>query len=1170
MAKLEEITVGSKVQGVIPNSLVTIVSINWPGESVLEITYKDDSGRLANELLFRNRENDLKIINPGRTWSFEADGSHFRLVSEAYRISLAHLFDPLLAVHTSLIDPLPHQITAVYGEMLKRQPLRYLLADDPGAGKTIMTGLLIKELAIRGALSRCLIVCPGMLAEQWQDELDKKFQLPFDILTNDKIETSRTGNWLNENNLIICRLDKLSRDEELQKKLRLTDWDLIVCDEAHKMSASRYGSEIKETKRYKLGKLLSSITRHFLLLTATPHNGKEEDFQLFLALLDGDRFEGSFRDSVHTENASDLMRRMIKENLLKFDGTPLFPQRLASTVKYKLSDLEAKLYEQVTNYVREEFNRADALENEGRKGTVGFALTILQRRLASSPEAIYQSLRRRRERFESRLKEEELLKRGANVKFDASYDLKPLTDDDIDDLEDAPEDEQVEIEEKVVDQATAAQTIAELKEEIIILKQLESLALMVKNSGKDKKWEELSLLLHDNPEIINAQGVRKKLVIFTEHRDTLNYLREKITNAIGKKESVVTIHGGIGRDERRKMQESFSFNKDTFVLIATDAAGEGINLQRAHLMINYDLPWNPNRLEQRFGRIHRIGQTEVCHLWNLVAEETRESDVFLRLFEKIQSETIALGGAVFDVLGKTMAGAELRQLLIEAIRYGNQASVRNKLFQKVDEAFSTQRLKDLIEEHALVKNVLDPSQIKEIKENMDRAEARKLQPHFISSFFLKAFEELGGSIKKREPGRYEITHVPASIRNNDRVIGTSAPVVSKYERVTFDKNRVNLPDKPLAAFICPGHALLDSTISVIQMKYANLLKLGTIMIDPVDYSQEPRLLFYLEHSIQNVCYNRDGSRRIISRQIHFVEINHKDEISNAGYAPYLDYRPIENDELELVKDILDSEWLTKDLEPKIMSYAVTEIIPKHFNEVNEYHSCFIDKTIAAVEARLKEEINYWDSRAWELKHKEEAGKTPKVNWMKAKERTEELESRLQKRRDELKSEKTLSPLTPNLIGGALVIPIGYLESKLNKPLIDHSLFAKNTKDIEMIAMETVIQNEIKLGFSPKDVSAIRCGYDIESNDTTNNKLRFIEVKGRVKGSTTITVTKNEILTCLNKQDQYILAIVEIDENTTNLSYLNFPFKTEPDFGATSVNYEIKELLKLQKDLVFNI
>src|SRR6478736_2269689 len=428
----EDLQPNAAVRGILPDALVTVVSVQWFGSEALELTYKTPAGKVANELLYRHDEPRLEIVEQGRPWSFDGDGGLFRLVSEAQRIRLAHLFDPVLAVHTSVVDPLPHHITAVYEAMLPRQPLRFLLSDDPGAGKTIMAGLLIKELIARGDLKRCLIVCPGSLAEQWQDELARRFHLPFEILTNDALEAARTGNWFLETNLAIARLDKLSRNEDVQQKLLAPDchYDLIVCDEAHKMSATFFGGEVKYTKRYRLGQLLSGLTRHFLLMTATPHNGKEEDFQLFMALLDGDRFEGRFRDGVHQVDVSDLMRRMVKETLRKFDGTPLFPERIAYTVPYKLSDAEARLYKEVTDYVREEFNRAEALQNDKRAGTVGFALTILQRRLASSPEAIYQSLRRRRERLENRLRDLELGNRGRTALAE-TLDVVPDDEDEL-------------------------------------------------------------------------------------------------------------------------------------------------------------------------------------------------------------------------------------------------------------------------------------------------------------------------------------------------------------------------------------------------------------------------------------------------------------------------------------------------------------------------------------------------------------------------------------------------------------------------------------------------------------------------------------------------------------------------------------------------------------------
>src|SRR5215204_3085277 len=439
--KLEDLQPTAAVRGILPDGAVTVVSVQWFGSEALELTYKTATGKVANQILYRHDEHRLALVESGRPWTFDGDGGLLRLVSEAHRIRLAHLFDPLLAVHTSLVEPLPHQITAVYEAMLPRQPLRFLLADDPGAGKTIMAGLLIKELIVRGDLQRCLIVCPGSLADQWQDELYRRFHLPFEILTNDKIEAARTGNWFLETNLVIARLDKLSRNEDVQLKLQAPDcrWDLIVCDEAHKMAATFFGGEVKYTKRYRLGQLLSTLTRHFLLMTATPHNGKEEDFQLFMALLDGDRFEGRFRDGVHVADVSDLMRRMVKENLLKFDGTPLFPERIAYTVPYKLSDAEAQLYKGVSDYVREEFNRAEALENDKRAGNVGFALTILQRRLASSPEAIRQSLRRRRERLEARLRELEVLQRGGQAASVLAAAVPALDADDVEDLEDAPD-----------------------------------------------------------------------------------------------------------------------------------------------------------------------------------------------------------------------------------------------------------------------------------------------------------------------------------------------------------------------------------------------------------------------------------------------------------------------------------------------------------------------------------------------------------------------------------------------------------------------------------------------------------------------------------------------------------------------------------------------------------
>lgn len=1186
MCKLEDILPGASIRGILPNQLITVVSVQWFGSEALELTYKTSSGKVANELLYRHDEPRLEIAEKGRPWSFDGAGDLFRLVSEAQRIQLAHLFDPVLAIHTSLVDPLPHQITGVYEAMLPRQPLRFLLADDPGAGKTIMAGLLMKELIARGDLQRCLVVCPGSLAEQWQDELFRRFHLPFEILTNDKLEAARTGNWFLETNLIIARLDKLSRNEDVQEKLKAPDcrWDLIVCDEAHKMSATFFGGETKYTKRYRLGQLLSTLTRHFLLMTATPHNGKEEDFQLFMALLDGDRFEGRFRDGVHVTDVSDLMRRMVKEKLLKFDGTPLFPERIAYSVPYKLSDAEAQLYKAVTDYVREEFNRADALNNDKRAGTVGFALTVLQRRLASSPEAIYQSLRRRRERLESRLREMELLQRGRAAASTPDQSVPSLDIEDLEDLEEAPDNEVEETEEQILDQATAARTIAELKAEIETLKRLETMAHTVRLSGVDTKWRELASLFGvifthagvsgqiEDPHIPFGSGVipppipslHQKLIIFTEHRDTINYLENRITTLLGRKDALVIIHGGMGREERMKTQEAFKFDPVVQVLLATDAAGEGINLQRAHLMVNYDLPWNPNRIEQRFGRIHRIGQTEVCHLWNLVAQETREGDVYRTLLQKLEEARKTLGGQVFDVLGRLQFGGKpLRDLLIEAIRYGEQPEVRARLTQVVASALDHSHLQNLLEERALVHDAMDASRVSRIREDMERAEARRMQPHYIESFFLEAFKRLGGSAKEREPRRYEITHVPAPIRNRDRLIGIGESVLPRYERIAFEKELLAPQGQALAAFICPGHPLLDATIDLTIERHRDLLRRGTVLVDERDFGTQPRVLFFLEHAIQDASLTKNSERRVVSKRMLYVELDKEGKTRHLNYAPYLDYRPLTANEptIEAILARRECDWINRDLEKKAQAYAVTTVVPEHLEEVRSRKLELIDKTEAAVKDRLTKEISYWDHRAEELKVQEQAGKpNARLNSGESRKRADSLQARLEKRMEELKLERQISPLPPVVLGGLLVVPAGFLSAIEGRaPEVPSS--DADTQAAAARAREIVMEIERRLGFEPIDKESEKLGYDIESRIPGTGKLRFLEVKGRISGAPTVTVTKNEILYSLNKPDDFILAIVEFcQDGTCKPHYLRQPFRREPDFGVTSVNYDFAELL----------
>ena len=625
------------------------------------------------------------------------------LILDALRIAHDGKCPAYSAVYTSNIQPLPHQIQAVYHEMLPRIPLRYVLADDPGAGKTIMAGLFVKELYFRGDIRTCLIVAPGSLADQWQDELAGKFFMDFGMLTEDCCPP-----------LCIARLDTLARNGNLQQKVTAREWDVVIFDEAHKLSAQVSGNDTHYTKRYRLGEKLSRSAKTFLLLTATPHNGKPREFRLFMSLLG-------------KEKHSHPMHRFLKEDLINFDGTPLFPERQALTVSYKLSDSEAQLYEEVSSYVRTQFNRAERLSDRRRGSAVGFALTLLQRRLASSPEAISQSLRNRAERLQNKI-----------------YGTPPEYYD-IGDTETA------------ADYVSASENAQELQAEIYALKKLARRAEEVRQSGQDVKWRKLS-------EMLQTTLKDEKIIIFTEHRATLEYLAGKIRDLFGRHDSVLTIHGSMSRNDRKRSESDFTYGEAP-VLIATDAAGEGINLQCAHIMVNYDLPWNPNRLEQRFGRIHRIGQAHKCVVFNLIAGNTREGQVFTRLFEKLGEVRTALGGKVFDVLGKvTFGGKSLSDILIEAIRTGSAPELGNTAAAPAPSASSS----------------ITPAEARRILQDIQAAKSRMLSQKFIEDFITKALPLLNGSIFPRERFCWEITFVPKSIMNHDPRIRPD------YRRVCFD------------------------------------------------------------------------------------------------------------------------------------------------------------------------------------------------------------------------------------------------------------------------------------------------------------------------------------------------------------------------------------------------
>lgn len=1158
--KLEEITNGASLEGVEPQAVVTVVAaIAIPPDS-LQLVYRLPDGTLRERLLSRADEASIVIATASRPWSFDGSGADFQLAAEAKRIDLAYLFDPMMAVHTSNVEPLPHQITAVYESMLPRQPLRFVLADDPGAGKTVMAGLYIRELVMRADGQRVLIVAPGSLVEQWRDELFEKFGLEFRVFSKALELASPSGNPFEDVDHLIIRLDQIARAEELHDKLCASPWDLVVFDEAHKLSAHFDGQGVERTKRFKLAEKLGAHARHLLLMTATPHNGKEEEFQLFLSLLDSDRFYGKFRDGVHKVDTSDLMRRMVKEDLVKFDNTPLFPKRWAYTVNYTLSQSERALYEQVTTYVKEQMGKADNLDGQ-RRGSVGFALTTLQRRLASSPEAIYQSLKRRHARLELRLREEKLGAQGRHAP--APFASVPEDEDDM------GADEQEQLEETLVDDASAARTITELEAEVLVLQALAQRALDVAGSHRDRKWEELSRILQDDPHMRDVAGHRRKIIVFTEHRDTLNYLEKKIADVLGNPEAVSTIHGGTHRDDRKKVQAAFWSDPEARVLVATDAAGEGVNLQCANLMVNYDLPWNPNRLEQRFGRIHRIGQQEECHLWNLVAKETREGAVYHRLLEKLAVESEALKGRVFDILGEVFEDMSLKDLLVEAIRKSDLAETRARLHQKVDRALDHEHLKSILSRNALAEETMGTDRLFAVKEEMEKAEARRLQPYFIRSFFLKAFESLGGSMHTRELARFEITYVPTSIRERDRRITgrnrrDTTPVVKRYERVCFTKDAV-APNKPgiaRAAMIHPGHPLMLALTDLILEQNENLLRQGAVLVDPADEGVEPHLLFLLTHEIKS------GHAQVISKRLQFVRVGPDGRASFAGWAPHLDLMPLDESDRPRLHATLGAPWISADLEQKALTLAASTLVPEHFEEVAARRIAHVDKTLSAVHERLSKEIEFWSDRWIKLREDQQAGKDVGPNVENARRTITDLEGRLENRRRELQAMRHVASSTPVALGGALVVPIGLLRKLRGEESPDSgfSADAAARRRIELLAMAAVRRAEEERGCRVVDVSAQKCGWDLTSYPpAVDGKLpeaRHIEVKGRVKGATTITVTRNEMLYALNQAEKFCLAIVFVGEDGSveAPAYLRNPFEAEPGWGVSSINFEIKALL----------
>jgi superfamily II DNA/RNA helicase len=821
------------------------------------------------------------------------------------------------------------------------------------------------------------------------------------------------------------------------------------------------------------------------------------------------------------------MRRMVKEDLLTFEGTPLFPERIAQTVPYELTDLEQELYEEVTAYVRDGMNRAERLLDGKRKNTVGFALTVLQRRLASSPEAIYKSLLRRSARLESRRKQ---------ILDGTFHDT--LTEIDIDDVDgDDYNAEQLEqAEEELLDAATAAQTIAELEAELLHLSDLAALAKRVRDLGTDRKWTELSTILQEHAIPTMRDGQPRKMIIFTEHRDTLDYLRARISSLLGNPYAVSAIHGGVRRHDRRQITEEFTHNAQCQILLATDAAGEGLNLQAAHLMVNYDLPWNPNRIEQRFGRIHRIGQEEVCRLWNLVAINTREGAVFDRLLEKLEQMRLTYGGKVFDVLGEAFTDTPLRDLLKDAVQYGELPETRAKMHEVIDASIG-QGLKELLDERALASEHLSDAQLATLRAAMDEARAMRLQPHYIEMAFKAALARLGGRMAKREKGRYEIANVPAAIRASK-----FSPIATRYERVTFDLEYVRGDGLATADVLAPGHPLHDAVMFETKRLLEGSLRRGTVLISPA--VETPQLLVGVVEEVV------DGTSDSVARRFGYAFVDEHGTVSPAGPAPYLDC--VAAPEGRVTDHARRMPWLAA-AEQQAVSWIVTTQLPEYLNQIRPRREAELRRLRELVQSRLESERDRLTFEAMKASEKERLGDRPRESSESLKRKAAELQARLGRRVERIDKQSQMTTKPPSVATAALVLPLSMVEGELPAAAPMH---AKETSEVERRGVELVLARERELGRRPIEQSRNNKGFDILSTNASGETFR-IEVKARIEGADDFFITHNEVLTAKNAQPRYRLALVRVDPRGAehdDVRYVADPFATTElgDFDATGI------------------
>jgi|UniRef100_A0A7C2B7F8 superfamily II DNA or RNA helicase len=1018
----------------------------------------------------------LRITPPDAL--FDGQAQRFRLGIEAARLELAYEYDPYFSLSIARVDPLPHQLEAVYDYLLPLPVIRFLLADDAGAGKTIMAGLLLKELKLRGLVRRTLIVVPANLAFQWQRELRDRFRERFDIIRGVDLKNAYGVNPWQDKSQVITSMDWAKREDVLQS-LQRVHWDLVIVDEAHRMSAS---DPLHKTDRYRLGEILSEKTHHLLLLTGTPHKGDPANFCLFLQLLDRDVYADvrSLEEALRRNHAPFYLRRT-KEALVTFPDPEtgkvrkLFTNREVRTVRFELDGEEFEFYEQLTRYVQEQSMYA-AADQSVRGRALGFTMAMYQRRFASSIHAVRLSLERRLQKLERHLK----------VPQQVEVDLSRLED-----LDELPEHEAARLEEEI-ESASLPMERELIRREINTLRALVQKAQELEARGHSSKLSKLR-------EVLSAENIFSdptvKLLIFTEFKETLDYL---VTQLRRWGLSVTQIHGGMKIGDRdtpgtRLWAERY-FRDEAQVLVATEAAGEGINLQFCWLMINFDIPWNPMRLEQRIGRIHRYGQERDCLIFNFVAANTREGLVLERLLERLREIRRELGSdQVFDVVGEVIPANYLERLFrdLYAGRMTTQA-VLERLITDLDRERFARICRSTLE--GLAKRELN---LAAILTKTAEAKERRLVPEVVEEFFLQAAPIVGLPTPRGYHGVYTLGRVPRHLlRVGERLEPRFGPLGREYRRITFDKRR--LSTDPTVEWVTPGHPLFEAVREALWEEVQEDLRRGAVFYELG--REAPARLEIFAASIA------DGRGNTLHRRLFVVEVGQTGPLRLRQPTVFLDLIPADPPPTEKPSFAVDYQ--------QVEEFLVEQGLEAFLKEIQQDRLREIDTIAQHVELSLNTLIDRQQRQVAELLQRQQSGEEVALALSEAQKRLDELIDRLERRRRELAQERQLAIADVTRIGSALVLPY---EGDTLRDLAPDA-------EVERIAMEVAMQYERSRGWLPEDVSSENRGFDILSRHPESGQVRFIEVKGRAT-SGPIVLTPNEYKTAARLRTDYWLYVV---------------------------------------------